>query len=173
MTEPHVVSRQHSGLDDVGSLNLPFRWRVDARNTRVRSLATRPWHDEDLHVPLETISVDPARVLYWDNDPERENSPRRIAYMMASRAIPLTIEGGNNIRNMVDHLRNTETADEIGYSYSRIDLAKRVLAQLQIAPGERKGSLQRANLQVSFRYTPPEGDALDALVNVLRSREES
>ena len=162
---------KRNGLDDVGSLVLPVQWRMDARNAQNRTLAARPWHDEELHVPLESISVDPLRVLYWDNDPTRENSLKRIGHMMASRAVPMVVTGGNTMRNMIAHLGNRETDDMVGYGYSRIALARRVLAQLQTEPDRHVGHYRSSNLRVIFRYAPPQGEALEQLASTLRERE--
>lgn len=171
MIHQRVISRDKDGLDDVGSLVMPVQWRMDARREQSRSLQ-RVWHDEVLQMPLEVVGIDPERVLYWDNNPERENSLRRVSYMLASRAVPMVVRGGNTMRNLVDRLSESETADLEGYAYSRIALARRVLAQLQTEPGERKGHYRSANLHVIFRYQPPQGEALNTLVGTLRGGEE-
>lgn len=173
MVHQRITTAGVDGLDDIGSLGLtPMKWRIDARSARGRSMITRPWHEENIQIPLQAVSVDPERVLYWDNDAGCENSLQRISYMMAHRVIPLAVVGGNTIRNVVDRLDNTETSDEVGYSMSRIYLARRVLEQLQITRGERKGHHHSANLRINFRYIPPEDEALDTLVEILRERGE-
>lgn len=171
MTELHDISRYKDGLDDVGSLVMPLQWRIDARTAQSRPNRRRQWHDEELHVPLEAMKVKPERVLYWDNDPDRENSLERVSYMLASRAIPMSVMGGNTMRNLLDRLGNTETAGVDGYSYSRVVLARRVLAQLKVEPDQRMGHYRSANLHVIFRYKPPQGEAFEALVDTLRDRE--
>lgn len=167
MSRHQVLSRYKDGLDDVGSLALPINWRMDARTARNRSIS-RPWHEEDLRLPLDVMSVDPERVLYWDNDPERENSLKRVSHMLAARAVPLVVKGGNTMRNVVGILGNPETASTSGYELSRIMIARRVLAQLQTEAGQRSGHYRSANLRVIFRYQPPQGEALEALVDTLR-----
>lgn len=162
-----------NGLDDVGSLVLPMQWRMDARSAQGRTLSTRPWHEEELHVPLESIAVNPEKVLYWDNDPLRENSSRRVGYMLASRAVPMVVAGGNTMRNLVDRLGNRNTEPMAGYSHSRIALARRALAQLQTEPDQRPGHYRSSNLRVIFRYAPPKDEALEALIRILRDREGS
>lgn len=91
--------------------------------------------------------------------------------MLASRAIPISVMGGNTIRNLLDRLGNVETAGVEGYAFSRIVLARRVLAQLQTEPDQRKGHYRGANLHAVFRYSPPQGEALDELIDVLHGRE--
>lgn len=171
MAYQRVSVGEMNGFENVGSLSLPHQWRVDARNAKGRSLAVRPWHDEELLVPLERIAVDPDRVLLWDNNPERKNSPRRIARMLASRAIPLEIMDGNGMRNVIHKLDCIETADEVGYSFSRIALARRVIAQLATEPGQRKGHHRSANMHAISRYIPPSGEALAALIDIIRGPE--
>ena len=91
MSEPHVVSREKDGLDSVGSLELELHWRVGARVANNRRELSRPWHDEGLGLPLEAIAVDPARVLFWDNEPTRLNISRRASCLLATRAVPLVV----------------------------------------------------------------------------------
>ena len=162
-----------NGLDDVGSLLLPMQWRMDARSAQTRTLLSRPWHEEELYVPLESIAVSPEKMLYWDNDLLRENSSKRVGYMLASRAVPMVVTGGNTMRNLVDRLGNDSTEPMPGYSYSRIALARRVLAQLQVESDQRPGHYRSSNLRVIFRYAPPKGEALEALISTLRDREGS
>lgn len=171
MSRRHTIVRHRDGLDDIGALAMPFRWRMDARSILNRPLPPRPWHDEELTVPLEVVEVDPERVLYWDREPTRENSPKRIAYMLASRAVPTVVKGGNTMRNVTGMLDNLETAGVAGYAMSRIMLARRVLAHLSTKAEERKGHYRSSNLQVVFRYKPPQGEAFDALVDTLREME--
>lgn len=171
MTKSHAISRYKDGLDDVGSLIVPLQWRMDARHAQSRPIPERPWHDEELQVPLEVVKVNAERVLYWDNDSSRENSLRRTSYMLASRAIPLVVMGGNTMRNLLDRLGNTETAVLDGYGFSRVMLARRVLMHLQTEPDQRSGHYRGANLHVLFRYRPPQLEALDEFVGMLRNKE--
>lgn len=168
MSELHVISREKDGLDDVCSLELPLRWRMSARQATNRQMS-RPWHDEDLRLPLETIAVDPARVLFWDNEPTRPNSTNRAAYMLANRAVPLVIRGGNTNRNILHLVTDRRVADVQGYGLSRIALTERVLAQLVTPPEKRLGHYRGANLHTLFRYEPPIGENLERMLDVLRS----
>lgn len=170
MVERHAIVKK-AGLEDIGSLTLPFEWRMDARSSKNRALRDRPWHHEELYIPLESLSVHPESVLYWDNDPDRENSLKRVSYMLGCRAVPLVVTGGNTMRNVVDRLENRGMEHVPGYSFSRIALARRVLIQLQTEPDGRAGNYRSSNLHVIFRYRPPEGDSLEALVNTLKERE--
>jgi hypothetical protein len=170
MVNRQIIAKT-DGLDDVGSLVLPLQWRMDARSVQNRASRARPWQDEELRLPLESVGVQPEKVLYWDKDPARENSVNRVGYMLASRAVPLVVDGGNTMRNVVDRLENRETEDLAGYSYSRILLARRVLLHLQTEPDLRVGHLRRANLHVIFRYAPPQDEALVAFIDVLRRKE--
>ena len=159
------------GLEDVGLLHLPLHWRMDARNPQNRSLSERPWHDEELHVPLESIAVDSQEVLYRDDDLIRENSLKRIRRMLASRALPIAVAGGNAMRNVIDRLGSHETENMTGYGYSRVAIARRVLAYLHTEPASREEQYQSANLRIAFHYEPPQGEALKALADTLREKE--
>lgn len=171
MSELHVISREEDGLDNVGSLEMPLRWRMSARVATNRQML-RPWHEEDLRLPLDVIAVDPARVLFWDNEPTRPNSTNRAAYMLANRAVPLVIRGGNTNRNILHHVTDRRVEDVHGYGLSRIALTERVLAQLVTPPEKRLGHYRGSNLHILFRYERPTGEDLERMLNVLRSIAE-
>ena len=169
MSELHVVSREKDGLDSVGSLELELHWRVGARVANNRRELSRPWHDEDLRLPLEAVTVDPSRVLFWDNEPTRLNSTRRASHMLANRAVPLVVRGGNTFRNMLDLV--TDRRDEYiqDYERSRVAVAKCVLAHLATPPDRQQGHHRRANLHAVYRYAPPLGEDFERILDVLRS----
>lgn len=171
MSELHVISREEDGLDNVGSLEMPLRWRMSARVATNRQML-RPWHEEDLRLPLDVIAVDPARVLFWDNEPTRPNSTNRAAYMLANRAVPLVVRGGNTNRNILHHVTDRRFEDVQGYGLGRIALTERVLAQLVTPPEKRLGHYRGSNLHILFRYEPPTGEGLERMLNVLRSIAE-
>lgn len=158
------------GIDDLGRLLLPVQWRLDARSTHGRSLSERPWYDEKLTLPLESIRVSPDEILYSEADYTRENSIERIKHMLAAKTVPLVVDGGNTMRNVVARVENREAESLIGYSFSRIALARKVLDHLHTAPDVRTNNYRSANLHVTFNYEPPQGSELDNFLNALRDK---
>lgn len=145
------IVAQELGLDNLGKLNLYSGW-------------TTPLGFNEVHhtVIARVLYVEPRRVLYWDAQPDRQNSPKRFAHMLRWRGVaPLSDpEAYHDSLNDAVALHESSQPPEKRLS-TLLAIAGRY--QREAAHGQRITRLATSTARILFNYEPPSGTNLTAL----------
>jgi hypothetical protein len=170
MSELTVITTEAIG-SSVGSLELKGRWRIPAHFEGARQL-DRPWHREELAVPLGAIAVPPERVLRWENRAgiTAECSHERSVYLLGLLAVPWAIEGGETDEGLVEAMANPRQAHILGYEASRRALAGLVQRYVDKDAGNGTHYIMRATAEYSRHYKPPDTEEeIETLLAAIRA----